>query len=165
MRKSYQKKYKGASEAEMTKTTFNPTRLELQLRKAGVYLLKILLCVGLFIGCGSDMGEELPPPEPAVLVRAIPRDGDTIPVNGAIALEFNKRPENLNTIPPYTFYFADEVEAKVERNIRGLILAAFPIDRTVIIFPFPIVVPIKVFWGHTVPQQSVTLTYRVVAPH
>ncbi|MDE0325717.1 MAG: hypothetical protein OXN27_17515 [Candidatus Poribacteria bacterium] len=150
----------------MTKTTFNPTRLELQLRKAGVYLLKILLCVGLFIGCGSDMDEEPPPPEPAVLVRAIPRDGDTIPANGEIALEFNKRPENLNTIPPRIFYFADEVDAKVKRNISGLLLAALPRkDRTVIIFPFPIVVPIKVFWGHTVPQQSVTLTYRVVAPH
>ena len=98
-------------------------------------------------GCGSDMGEELPPPEPAVLVRAIPRDGDTIPANGEIALEFNKRPENLNTIPPRIFYFADEVDAKVKRNISSLILAEFRGDRTVIIFPFPIVVPIKCFGG------------------
>lgn len=135
-----------------------------RIREISTFLL--ISAVIAIIGCGSDMDEELPPPEPAVLVRAIPRDGDTIPANGEIALEFNKRPENLNTIPPRIFYFADEVDAKVKRNISSLLLAALPRkDRTVIIFPFPIVVPIKVFWGHTVPQQSVTLTYRVVAPH
>ena len=68
------------------------TRLELQLRTVAVYLLKIrIMCRSLFIGCGSDMDEELPPPEPAVLVRAIPRDGETIPANGVIALEFNTK--------------------------------------------------------------------------
>ena len=142
------------------------TCLELQLRTVAVHLLKILLCVGLFIGCGSDMDEELPPPEPAVLVRAIPRDGETIPANGVIALEFNKRPENLNTIPPMIFYFADEVQAEIgRRNPVGFDLYTLSgWNRTVILFPHPIVVPIKVFWGHTVPQQSVTLTYRVTAP-
>lgn len=136
------------------------------MRKACVYFLKILLGAGLFIGCGSD-GEEKPPaPDPAVLVKVIPRDGEKIVVNGVIVLEFDKRPENVNTIPPRTVYYANEVEAKTgRRHFQNFSLGSIPIvafSETVLIFPLPIPVPITVFWGQTDPQESMTLTYTVI---
>lgn len=135
------------------------------MAKVCVYQLLFLLLVGPFIGCGGD--EELP--YPAVLVKATPRNGGSIPANGVIALEFNKKPENLKTVPPRIFYFANEVETKVgARHFANFSLSSIPIvafNETVIIFPAPIrSVPITVFWGRTVPQKSVTLLYAVTPP-
>ena len=143
----------------MTKTTFNTTRLESQLRKVGVYLLKILLCVGLFIGCGSDMDEELPPPEPAILETVIPKSGSTIVVNGSIALTFNKRPKHFTIDSANTYGFANEIKQK---SSYGVTSVPHPDRSVVILGPFTIpVTHIKVSWGAAVPQQSMTLTYTV----
>ena len=134
--------------------------------KAFTFCIVVLLV--LFIGCGTDIDEESPHPNPAVLVNVIPRDGGRIVANGVIVLEFDKKPENLNTMPPRTVYYANEVEAKTgRRNFQNFSLGSIPIvafSETVIIFPAPIPVPIKVSWGRTDPQQSLILTYTVIPP-
>lgn len=132
------------------------------MRKVCVYLLKILLCVGPFIGCGTDIDEEPPVSVPAVLETVIPKSGSTIAVNGSIALTFDKRPENFTIDLALESNFGNEV-----KEIRGLLLGGtHRSDKAVIIsgpFPMP-VTEIKASWGATLPQQSVTLTYTVVFP-
>lgn len=132
------------------------------MRKVCVYLLKILLCVGPFIGCGTDIDEEPTASAPAVLETIIPANGSTIAVNGSIALTFDKKPENFTIDLALESNFGSEV-----KEIRGLVLgASHHSDKTVIIsgpFPMP-VTQIKASWGATPPQQSTTLTYTVVFP-
>ncbi len=53
------------------------------MQKVCVYLLKILLCAGPFIGCGTDIDEEPPAATPAVLETVIPASGSKIAVNGS----------------------------------------------------------------------------------
>lgn len=133
------------------------------MRKVCVYLLKLLLCVGPFIGCGSDIDEEPPAsPAPAVLENVIPKSGSTIAINGSIALTFNKRPENFTIDSANAYGFANEIKRKPSYGVSG-----FPhAYRSVMILgPFTIpVTQIKVSWGGTLPQQSVTLTYTVTIP-
>ena len=141
---------------------YNRTPLELQPRKVGVYLLKILLCVGLLIGCGSDMDEELPPPDPAVLETVIPKSGSTIAVNGSIALTFNKRPKHFTIDSANTYGFANEIKQK---SFYGVISVRHAYRSVLILGPFTVpVTHIKVSWGAVVPQQSITLTYKVTGP-
>ncbi len=132
------------------------------MRKVCVYLLKILLCAGPFIGCGTDIDEEPPPATPAVLETVIPTSGSTIAVNGSITLTFDKKPENFTIDAALESNFGNEV-----KEIRGLVLSgSHRSDKTVIIsgpFPMP-VTQIKASWGATLPQQSVTLSYTVVSP-
>ena len=131
------------------------------MRKVCGYLLKILLCVGPFIGCGTDIDEEPPASAPAVLETAIPKSGSTIAVNGSIALTFDKRPENFTIDSANKFGFANEMKG----SPYGVQIPRYA-DRSIMILgPFTVpVTQIKASWGTTLPQQSVTLTYTVTGP-
>ena len=131
-----------------------------RIRETLTFLL--ISAVIAIIGCGNNIDEELPPPEPAILETVIPKSGSTIAVNGSIALTFNKRPKHFTIDSANTYGFANEIKQKSSYGVTGLRHT----DRSVLILgPFTIpVTHIKVSWGAVVPQQSITLTYTVAGP-
>lgn len=144
--------------------TTEPIQLKwrsLTMRKVCVYLLKILLCVSPFIGCGSDIDEEPTVSAPAVLETVLPESGATIAANGSIALTFDKRPENFTIDSGNKFGFANEIKGS-PYGVQVLRYA----DRSIMILgPFTMpVTQIRASWGATLPQQSVMLTYTVTGP-
>ena len=131
------------------------------MRKVCGYLLKILLCVGTFIGCGSDIDEEPTVSAPAVLETVIPKNGATIAINGSIALTFDKRPENFTIDSKNKFGFANEIKG----SPYGVQVSRYADRSIVILGPFTMpVTQIRASWGATLPQQSVMLTYTVTGP-
>jgi hypothetical protein len=104
------------------------------MRNVNIYLLKILLLVGLFIGCDKMLPnwekplvplweplsyEEIPtaievPEGSAILIQTVPTNRAITQHVGGIVLEFDKEPENFKTDPPLESYFADEVDSQLE---------------------------------------------------
>lgn len=127
-----------------------------------VYIFPLLGLIGIFLGCGTD--EELP--APAVLQRVIPPSQGTLEIMGGIVMIFNKRPVNFRTEPSHVFYFTDELETWHFRNVSLNDIPLAYLDSSVLILG-PAITPvaqIDVYWGKTLPQESVRLIYSVTGP-
>ena len=121
------------------------------MRNVNIYLLKILLLVGLFIGCDKMLSHwntpvplwEPPayedileakevPGGPAILIQIAPTNRAITQHVGGILLEFHKKPENFKTDPPLDFYAADEVESQLGeghyKNIHRLLRFEGPVS-------------------------------------
>lgn len=132
------------------------------MRKIRICTLEILLLACMLIGCGAE--EEAS--APAVLLKVFPESGSTVPVNGSIALEFNKRPVNFSIDLPNTFAFADEPGTlRKSRNFQTGMFSPNS-SKTVIIFgPFNVpVTEIKVYWGPDTATESATISYTITGP-
>ena len=114
--------------------------------KVSIYLLKILFCVGLFIGCTTEKAPPVPekvaltktvtppaplkvplnpveqfmknnaPPAPAKLIHSTPKNYSTLQSTECIVLAFDKKPENFKTELPLDFCFADDVERQLGKR-------------------------------------------------
>ena len=135
------------------------------MRTVNIYLLKILLLVGLFIGCDKmlpNWEESLVPlwqersykefsfddfkelPGPAVLMEVSPTNRSIVQGIYGLVLSFNKKPQNFKTKPPMEFCFADEIKTKLGdthlQNFRELETFAgifYPPDASVYLIGSP----------------------------